>query len=59
MTSRAFISVPFLRIVSVWPHLRTLIAQGPSASETDLTGTDGWSLEKHRTLARSSNARLG
>jgi hypothetical protein len=36
-----------------------LIAQNPSVSESDLTATDGWNLEKHRALARIIQRQIG
>jgi hypothetical protein len=61
MTRRALIPVALSAIVAVLGFISApLIAQGPSATgEAELTASDGWSLEKHRTLARIIQRQIG
>ena len=60
MTRRALISVIASGILAVAGFVSApLIAQGPSLSESDLTATDGWNLEKHRALARILQRQIG
>jgi hypothetical protein len=60
MTHRAFglvaasATMAVIGVVSV-----ALVAQAPSPSETELTSSDGWSLDKHRTLAKVLQRHLG
>jgi hypothetical protein len=60
MTRRAFISAAVFATAAVLSLISApLIAQGPSASEAELTASDGWSLDKHRTLAKIVQRQLG
>jgi hypothetical protein len=60
MTRRAFVAFAISAIVTVLGLISApVIAQGTSASGTELTGTDGWSLEKHRNLARIIQRQIG
>ncbi len=61
MTRRAFICAVLSAIVAVLGFISApLIAQGPSTTgEAALTASDGWSLEKHRTLARMIQRQIG
>ena len=60
MTRRALISVIASGILAAAGFVSApLIAQGPSFSESDLTATEGWNLEKHRTLARILQRQIG
>jgi hypothetical protein len=60
MTRRALISVVTSGILAVVSFVSApLIAQGPALSESDLTATDGWNLQKHRALARILQRQIG
>jgi hypothetical protein len=60
MMHRVLVSVAVSATVAVLGLISVpLIAQGPSSSESDLTATDGWSLEKHRNLARLIQRQIG
>src|SRR5262245_1992962 len=61
MTHRALVSVAVSAAVAVLGLISVpLIAQGPAAtSDAGLTGSDGWSLDRHRTLARTIQRQIG
>src|SRR5262245_32646334 len=61
MTHRALVSLAVSAAVAVLGLISVpLIAQGPAAtSDAGLTGSDGWSLDKHRTLARTIQRQIG
>ena len=54
MTPRAFVSVIVSATIAIAGLISVqLLAQGPSGSADELTASDGWSLDKHRILARN------
>jgi hypothetical protein len=60
MTHRAFVSFAVSVTVAALGLLSIpLIAQGPSPSESALTSSDDWSLEKHRMMARIIQRQIG
>jgi len=60
MTHRALVSLAVSSAISVVGLISVpLIAQGPSSAEAELTSSDGWSLDKHRILARTLQRQLG
>jgi hypothetical protein len=60
MTPRAFVSVIVSATIAVAGLISVqLLAQGPSGSADELTASDGWSLDKHRILARNLQRQIG
>jgi hypothetical protein len=60
MTPRAFFSVIVSATIAIAGLISVqLLAQGPSGSPDELTASDGWSLDKHRILARTLQRQIG
>jgi hypothetical protein len=61
MTHRALVSVAVSATITVALGLISvqLIAQSHIGTDTELTSSDGWNLEKHRTLARVIQRQIG
>jgi len=60
MTLRTFVPVAAAAIAAVLAFISVpLIAQAPSGSDDELISSDGWSLDKHRMLARVIQRQVG
>jgi hypothetical protein len=60
MTYRAVVSAIVAATIAIAGFISVqLRAQAPSGIEDELTASDGWSLEKHRTLARAIQRQIG
>ncbi|HEU4688503.1 MAG TPA: hypothetical protein VFS23_09090, partial [Vicinamibacterales bacterium] len=60
MTHRALVSVAVSATITLVGLISVqLIAQSHASTETELTSSDGWNLDKHRALARMIQRQIG